>query len=75
MKSSPPKYLMLVSKFESKMEKAAADHLEKNCRTLKTSDPGKAYATLNKKGAQPGDMLDDGSFTLINHLEEKLTKN
>ena len=40
---------------------------------LKQSDPGKAYATLKRMGAQPGDMLDDGSFTLLNHLEDNLT--
>ena len=55
------------------MKKAANDHLEKNVRSLKESDPGKAYSTLKKMGAQPGDMLDDGSFTLIDHLKDNLT--
>ena len=32
------------------MKKAAKDHLDKNVRTLKESDPGKAYATLKKMG-------------------------
>ena len=43
-------------------------------------DPGKAYATLIRMGAhcalctaQPGDELDDGAFSLIEHLEENLT--
>ena len=67
------KYLKLKKKFEEKLKKAATDHLEKNVRSLKESDPGRAYATLKKMGAQPGDMLDDGSFVLLNHLEEKLT--
>ena len=67
------KYLKLKTKFDQKLEKAAADHLEKNVRTLKESDPGRAYSTLKKMGAQPGDMLDDGAFSLLNHLEDNLT--
>ena len=67
------KWLELHAKFELKLEKAALDHLNKNVRSLKESDPGKAYTTLKKMGAQPGDMLDEGSFTLLNHLEANLT--
>ena len=40
---------------------------------MKESDPGKAYATLKRMGAQPGDDLDDGSFSLLEHLEANLT--
>ena len=65
---------MAKAKFELKLEKAAADHLEKNVRSLKESDPGKAYSILKKMGAQPGDFLDDGLFSLTNHLESNLTK-
>ena len=36
-------------------------------------EPGKAYQTLKKMGAQPGDNLDDGSFNLTEHLEANLT--
>jgi hypothetical protein len=67
------KYRKLKTKFDQKLEKAAADHLEKNVRTLKETDPGRAYSTLKKMGAQPGDMLDDGAFSLLNHLEDNLT--
>ena len=67
------KYLKLKTKFDQKLEKAAANHLEKNVRTLKESDHGRAYSTLKKMGAQPGDMLDDGVFSLLNHLEDNLT--
>ena len=67
------KYLELKEKFASKYAKGAADYLEKNVRALKESDPGKAYATLKRMGAQPGDNLDDGSFSLIEHLEANLT--
>ena len=47
--------------------------MEKNVRSLKESYPGKAYATLKRMGAQPGDDLDDGSFSLLEHLEANLT--
>ena len=40
---------------------------------LKDSDPGKAYATLKRMGAQPGDNLEDGNFAILQHLEENLT--
>ena len=42
---------MAKAKFELKLEKAAADHLEKNVRSLKESDPGKANSILKKMGA------------------------
>ena len=64
---------MLCEEFEKKFKKAAKDHLEKNVEMLLESEPGKAYATLKKMGAQPGDNLDDGSFNLIEHLEANLT--
>ena len=68
------KYHEIKSKFDEKLGKAANDHLEKNYRDLKASDPGRAYSTLKKMGAQPGDMLEEGSFTLVNHIEDNLTK-
>ena len=40
---------------------------------LKVEHPGKAAATLKRMGAQPGDCLEGGSFTLLNHLQEGLT--
>ena len=36
-------------------------------------DLGRAYSTLKKMGARPGDIMDNGSFTLINNLETNLT--
>ena len=47
--------------------------MDKNCHSLKESDPGKAYSILKRMGAQPGDMLSDGSFYLLNHIEANLT--
>ena len=35
--------------------------------------PGKAYATLRRMGAKPGDNLDDSSFSILQHLEQNLT--
>ena len=67
------KYKKLLEKYNTKLKKAAMEHLEKNVRSLKESDPGKAYATLKRMGAQPGDMLDNGTFTLVNHLKHNLT--
>ena len=69
------KYLKLKAKFELKLGQAAADHLEKNVRSLRESDPGKAYSILKRMGAQPGDIMDDGVFTLTEHLEKNLTKH
>ena len=45
----------------------------KNVRELKEADPGKVYATLKRMGAQPGDELDDGTFSIQEHLEANLT--
>ena len=53
--------------YDRKYEKAAADYLEKAVRSLKKDDPGRAYRCLKKLAAQPGDYLDEGSFTLLSH--------
>ena len=47
--------------------------MEKNVRALKEDDPGRAYQSLKKLGAQPGDCSNEGSFTLISHLDDNLT--
>jgi hypothetical protein len=65
--------LKLKEDFDLKFKKAADNYLEKNVRELKESDPGRAYATLKRMGAQPGDDLDDGSFSLLQHMEANLT--
>ena len=63
----------LRKEFDEKLKKASKNHLEKNVRMLMESEPGKAYKTLKKMGAKPGDMLDDGNFSLMEHLEANLT--
>ena len=67
------KYEELVTKFDFKYKAAANDHLEKNVRSLKEENPGKAYATLKKMGSQPGDCFDEGSFQLSHHVESNLS--
>ena len=66
------KYIQLKSVYNSKLKKATSNFLTKNVANLRESKPGKAFAVLKKMGAEPGDQLEDGSFTLIEHLESKL---
>ena len=47
--------------------------IKKNVSDLMNDDPGKAFATLRRLGAQPGDGLDDSSFDIVDHLEKNLT--
>ena len=37
------------------------------------SNPGKAYSTLKRMGAQPGDCTDSNTFSLPSHLSDNLT--
>ena len=67
------KYLELKARFDAKLIKAAEEYLTKNSKLLKTSNPSKAYATLKKMGAQPGEFEDEGSFTLSEHLDLDLS--
>ena len=67
------KYLRLKKLYDEKYEKAASAYLDKNVRSLKEDDPGKAYRSLKKMAARPGDCSDEGSFTLQSHLEDNLT--
>ena len=63
------KYFQLKAKFDA-MHKEA---VEKHVTELMNEGPGKAYATLKRMGAKPGDNLDDASFSILNHLEQNLT--
>ena len=67
------KYWRLKECYDRKYKKAAEVYLERNVRSLKEDDPGRAYQSLKKLGAQPGDCSDEGSFTLISHQLENLT--
>ena len=48
-------------------------YLNKNVRSLIEDNPGKAYRSLKKMSSQPGDCEDETSFTLLSHIEDKLT--
>ena len=67
------RYSELKAKFDQKYKDAAAKYSEKNVADLLNADPGKAYATIKRIGAKPGDDLDDASFDVLEHLERKLS--
>ena len=67
------KYWRLKNAYNEKFKSAAVAYLEKNVRSLKEDDPGTAYRNMKKLGAQPGDCADEGSFTLLSHLEQGLS--
>ena len=53
----------------TELKEAASKFLSKNVSNLMESKPGKAFAVFKRMEAEPGDQLDDDSFTLIEHLE------
>ena len=67
------KYMKLKEDFDRKLKKAASEYLSRNVTSLLESDPGKAHYTLKKMGAREGDLLNDGYFNLLSHMEENLT--
>ena len=72
-KGKSDKYLMLKNRYDEKLLIASQKYLDKNVRSLMEDDPGKAYRTLKKLAARPGDCTDEGSFTLSSHVEDNLT--
>ena len=67
------KYQRLKEMYDKKYKTAATEYLQRNVKSLKEDDPGKAYKCLKKMAAQPGDNVDDGTFTLQSHMEASLT--
>ena len=67
------KYLRLKTEYNRKYLQASKAYMEKSVRSLVQENPGKAYQTLKKLGAQPGDCTDESSFTLSSHLDKNLT--
>ena len=59
--------------YDEKMKIAAQVYLERNVQSLKEDDPGKAYRNLKKMAAQPGDCSNEGTFTLLSHIEDNLS--
>ena len=60
--------------YNEKLRQSAVKYLEKNVTALKEEDPSKAFKTLKKLGAHPGECLEEGSFTLTSHTEQNLTE-
>ena len=48
-------------------------HLKRNVTDLMQAAPGRAWDTLKRMGAQPGECGGQGGFTLTEHLEQNLT--
>ena len=48
-------------------------HLKRNVSDLMQAAPGKAWQTLKKMGAQPGECGGQGGFTLTEHLDQNLS--
>ena len=67
------KYISLAREFKTKYKAEALKYMEKNVDSLIHSNPGRAYSTLKRLGAQPGDCTDSNTFSLPSHLSENLT--
>ena len=67
------KYKRLDAEFVLKYKLEAKKFIVKNVESLKECNPGKAFNTLKKLGARPGDCTDSGGFTLPGHSSDKLT--
>ena len=63
----------MLQSYKEKVKSAAKMHLKRNVSDLMQAAPGKAWDTLKKMGAQPGECGGQGGFTLTEHLEENLT--
>ena len=61
------RYISINKRYNQKLELAASEYLNKNVRAISESEPGKAYSLLKRLGAQPGDLLDAGSFQIEEH--------
>ena len=68
------KYIALKTKFKQKYKIEASKYIQKNVEDLKVSNPGRAYSTLKKLGAQPGNCTDSNSFKLPSHTADNLTE-
>ena len=66
------KYLSLKNTYDRKIKTASQTFLNRNVRALMEAEPGKAYSTLKRLSAAPGDR-DAGSFEVTEHLDLGLT--
>ena len=67
------KYSELQNAFQEKKSRAEKLYLNKNVTELMEAAPGRAWATLKRMGAQPGECGEEGSFELTEHVELNLT--
>ena len=67
------RYKSLSKEFDDKYLIEAQKFIDKNVESLKDTQPGRAFRTLKKMGAQPGDCTDSNSFTLPSHQSKNLT--
>ena len=74
-KGKSVKYLAILKSYNLKFDSAARTHLRRNVTELMEAAPGKAWQTLKKMGAQPGECGGQGGFTLTEHLEQKTRRD
>ena len=67
------KYKAIDKEFEVKYKAEALKYMQNNIDSLKHSNPGRAFSTLKRLGAQPGDCTDSNTFSLPSHLSDNLT--
>ena len=60
-------YCQLNNEFKTKYEQEAKRYLRMNVDELREANPGQAYKTLKRLGAQAGDCPEAGGFTLSSH--------
>ena len=67
------KYFALKEKFQQLHSKAAKDHLKRNVESLLKTKPGRAFSTLKRMGARPGEDIDGAEFQLPEFSGRDLT--
>ena len=67
------KYNSLLQAYNQKYESSSKMHLKRNVTDLMQAAPGRAWDTLKKMGAQPGECGGQGGFTLTEHVEQNLS--
>ena len=68
------KYKKMKEKYNLLYKNEAESYFDKNVRSCMEENPSKAYTLLRKLAAQPGDTSEDGTFTLLSHLEQNLSE-
>ena len=66
-KGKTVKYYDLKTQFEKLYKSEAKKYIERNLENLGQCKPGQAFKVLKHLGAQPGDLIDNSTFTLPEH--------